>query len=543
MNIADYAHAKFELAELLRAAAVIARAQKPDLLYPFEELFARLAEDRFNIAVVGQFSRGKTSLMNAVLNTERLPMGVVPLTSVITTVQYGTEERAVIEYAERRLPNSIALDALPDFVTQQSNPGNEKGIRFARVEMPAEILRQGFYLIDTPGLGSSIAENTRTTEEFLPQADAFVIVTSYDSPLSEDELRLLNALHANACRCFIVLNKMDLTDSAERAMVEDHVRAQLSAYQDTSKLELYPVSAREAMAANREHNMEKLAASGVPALVERLIRFLLEEKNSVFLRRMADRIDAELSVFGCTKERHRLAALTAQLDISGPVSVHGLLTQQTQPRFARCAVCAPIERDLQRFLQGFQYRVMIDEGARQALHADGGLCPFHTWMYATLASSHGTCVAFPGVFDPIVAGVRALRQSEASVPQAILADLTANLNCVLCRVRREAEDHAITETAARILRMVSKQAQNLPDVCLVHLESIVGALGDEAGGILLDKTTDSWQRTADDMRRYALKRDGSRRAFTTADELDADVRGLRALAGHAALSFVRGVRR
>jgi len=75
------------------------------------------------------------------------------------------------------------------------------------------------------------------------------------------------------------------------------------------------------------------------------------------------------------------------------------------------------------------------------------------------------------------------------------------------------------------------------------LTAVVGALDTDSGNVLLDATADAWERTADDMRRYALKRDGSRRAFTTADELDADVRGLRALAGHASLSFVRRVQR
>jgi hypothetical protein len=55
----------------------------------------------------------------------------------------------------------------------------------AEIQLPAEILRRGFYFVDTPGLGSVIVENTLTTETFLPEADAFVLVTSYESPLSE----------------------------------------------------------------------------------------------------------------------------------------------------------------------------------------------------------------------------------------------------------------------------------------------------------------------------------------------------------------------
>ena len=102
MDIAAFTGAKFEIADLLRMAAAAVKASGSTKQYPFEDLFARLAEDRFNIAVVGQFSRGKTSLMNAMLGTDRLPTGIVPLTSVITTVQYGPKERAVLEYEGNR---------------------------------------------------------------------------------------------------------------------------------------------------------------------------------------------------------------------------------------------------------------------------------------------------------------------------------------------------------------------------------------------------------------------------------------------------------
>ena len=59
-----------------------------------EELMAKLAEDRFTLAVVGQFKRGKSSLMNAVIGRELLPVGVLPLTSAITILRYGPEGTA-----------------------------------------------------------------------------------------------------------------------------------------------------------------------------------------------------------------------------------------------------------------------------------------------------------------------------------------------------------------------------------------------------------------------------------------------------------------
>jgi hypothetical protein len=87
-------------------------------------------------------------------------------------------------FHERIFTKEVPIDELPKYITQQGNPGNAQRLKVADVQLRAEILRRGFYFVDTPGLGSAIEASTRTTEAFLPEADAFVLVTSYESPLS-----------------------------------------------------------------------------------------------------------------------------------------------------------------------------------------------------------------------------------------------------------------------------------------------------------------------------------------------------------------------
>ena len=57
------------------------------------ELMVKLAEDRFTLAVVGQFKRGKSSLMNAIVGREILPTGILPVTSAVTILRFGPRER------------------------------------------------------------------------------------------------------------------------------------------------------------------------------------------------------------------------------------------------------------------------------------------------------------------------------------------------------------------------------------------------------------------------------------------------------------------
>jgi len=230
MDLREYEQNKFTIAEILRSASAYGPEQANGLRERLEPLFARLAEDRFNLVVVGRFNRGKTSLMNAILGTDRLPTGIVPLTSVITTVGYGSKERVVLKYRNRILDTEIPIEALPRHVTQQGNPGNVQGITTAEIQLPADILRRGFHFVDTPGLGSVIVENTLTTEAFLPEADAFVLVTSCDSPLSEEEIRFFKAASSSGRRIFVVLNKHDTVSAEQQQTVLRFIRDQLDCF-------------------------------------------------------------------------------------------------------------------------------------------------------------------------------------------------------------------------------------------------------------------------------------------------------------------------
>jgi Dynamin family len=109
MDLKTYEQVKFELAALIRSGQLIASEpekdpnKRHDLEQSWRNLLNRLAEDRFTVVVAGRFSRGKSSLMNAVLGMDRLPTGIVPLTSVITYVRYGTSERVLLNYEGTRL--------------------------------------------------------------------------------------------------------------------------------------------------------------------------------------------------------------------------------------------------------------------------------------------------------------------------------------------------------------------------------------------------------------------------------------------------------
>ena len=125
-----YTQIKFALADQLRIMhqGFIALG-RDDAERQCSELMAKLAEDRFILAVLGQFKRGKSSLMNAIIGREILPTGVLPLTSAITVLKYGTEKRLVITHVNSPFSEEYSVSELAEFVTEKSNPNNEKKIK------------------------------------------------------------------------------------------------------------------------------------------------------------------------------------------------------------------------------------------------------------------------------------------------------------------------------------------------------------------------------------------------------------------------------
>jgi predicted GTPase len=255
-----------------------------------EELMVKLAEDRFTLAVVGQFKRGKSSLMNAIIGRELLPTGVLPLTSAITVLKFGPAERVVVLRDGLQFPEIVPVSALASYVTENGNPGNRKKVKTATVEVPLPFLRRGLEFVDTPGVGSSIAPNTATTYSFLPECDAVLFVTSVDTPFTEVELDFLRAIREHVRKIFFVVNKTDLLcDQHERDGVFKFVESEIRAEMESSQIKIFPVSSRLALTKTDSAEADALVSSGLKELQDTLATFLSDEKSAVFLTAVIDK--------------------------------------------------------------------------------------------------------------------------------------------------------------------------------------------------------------------------------------------------------------
>jgi len=180
------------------------------------ELQTRLSKGRLHFAVLGQFNRGKSTFINALLQIKALPTSVLPLTSVPTVIEYGAEHCCKIRFLDGKddliIKDSAeeAERALRQYVAEENNPKNRLQVKDVSVACASGLLENGTALIDTPGFGSTHLHNTQTTLDLLIECDAALFLLSADPPMTQTEMEFLRLVKERVPKIFFILNKIDL---------------------------------------------------------------------------------------------------------------------------------------------------------------------------------------------------------------------------------------------------------------------------------------------------------------------------------------------
>jgi GTP-binding protein EngB required for normal cell division len=189
-------------------------------------LLDRMEGAAFEVGVFGRVSSGKSSLLNYILQTDVLPIGVTPVTAIPTRISHGPVAEAGIEFAEAQ-PQTIPLSDLAEFATEQKNPGNKKHVARIFVKLPSERLSEGVTFVDTPGLGSLAVAGAEETIAYLPRCDLGIVLIDASAGLTQDDLVVVQALYQAGASAMLLISKADLFSIAGRQRMIEYVKTNL----------------------------------------------------------------------------------------------------------------------------------------------------------------------------------------------------------------------------------------------------------------------------------------------------------------------------
>ena len=281
------------------ASVVSPSPSEEKVLKLLDGLRQRLAAGRFQLAVLGQFKRGKSTLLNALLGAEVLPTGVVPVTAIPTFLQHGPTTRLRVTLTAGRFEeshgNSLLMlrEQLSAFVTEGGNPRNTLGVSRVEVFLPSELFARGLVLIDTPGVGSTFHHNTAAAHAVLAECDAALFVVSPDPPITEVEVQFLARVRQMVGRVIVVLNKIDTVEPDEGVAIAGFLRGVLAeqAGLDTAT-PIFCLSGRRGLRARLAGDIDSLKASGLAQIEAYLTQFLAQEKQATLRTAIARKASA-----------------------------------------------------------------------------------------------------------------------------------------------------------------------------------------------------------------------------------------------------------
>ncbi|MDE5991900.1 MAG: dynamin family protein [Oscillospiraceae bacterium] len=272
----------------------------------------KVANDHFEVAIVGEFKRGKSTLINALLGQEVLPADVHPATATLNRVTYSETPYVMVEYKDGGTER-VDINKLADYVTKLSYESEMKAetVKQATVYYDTSFCKNNVDIIDTPGLNDD-EQMTNVTLSILPEIDAAVFVISANSPFSQFEKEFLEKkmLSSDMGRIIFAVNCFGTFSKEDEDRIVETVEKRIGSYvmekakavmgEDSKEFAVYKrkigkpkvigVYAKKALMAKESGNAAMLEESNFPTFEKVLETMLTQERGVITLQILANKI-------------------------------------------------------------------------------------------------------------------------------------------------------------------------------------------------------------------------------------------------------------
>jgi ribosome biogenesis GTPase A len=249
------------------------------LLESVNRLKARAASNQISLAVLGEFSSGKTTFINSLLNTDILATGILPTTAVCTYISYGPEP-----VCEVSLKDGTILQLTSNEVAAFSSEGSRSAdVEGVRLKLSAPLLADGLIVVDTPGVNVNIDEHEAITASAIESANACVYLMDARQPGKKTTIDFLSRILRTIDKFFFVLNRADILDPAEQDEALEFVTTALTNECGISEPKVVLLSSSPSADGTWQKRFR--------AFEQSLREFMLNERDSVICAELARLLD------------------------------------------------------------------------------------------------------------------------------------------------------------------------------------------------------------------------------------------------------------
>ncbi|MCM0589077.1 MAG: dynamin family protein [Gloeotrichia echinulata CP02] len=290
------------LASLIeRQIYIVQSLNKPDQETNLKSLKDLVNSSSFKVMILGEFKRGKSTFINALLGEEILPAYSTPCTAIINEVKWSDTKRALLHFnksdgkpAQETL--DVPIDEIEKYVVIQDDADQSQAINespYEKLELfwPLQLCENGVEIIDSPGLNEHKTRQ-QVTESYLVKVDAILLVLSCEQLFAKSEQEVVdNKLRPMGHEdIFFICNRINMIRKNEVDKVKQFAISKLSNRTRLGSERIFFINALGALDGKLENDAEALQNSGVPRLEIELQKFLTNERGRVKILRPAQEL-------------------------------------------------------------------------------------------------------------------------------------------------------------------------------------------------------------------------------------------------------------
>lgn len=244
-------------------------------------------EEPLNVMIMGEFSTGKSSFINALIGQEILKTNDTPTTAVITKISYGNSDKVLVHYVDGRLEEETTkkFEKLTSVTKNKKKNKIHENISYVERFIPVDYLKN-INIIDSPGLNDTCKEHVEVTKRFVNNTDMILWIFTIQNAGTKSEVEALENL-SEYLKPIGIVNKIDMLDDEDDSL-EDELQ-DISNRLGNRVKDLIGVSSKMALQGKLENNNTLITESNITQINQYIIKNIIPSQEKIKTSKIVDK--------------------------------------------------------------------------------------------------------------------------------------------------------------------------------------------------------------------------------------------------------------